>query len=106
MLLNPGPTNTRERTKYAQHRGSDVCHRTEDFKSVLEETKELLFNKDPNRIKNLTTLYNGTAQQFKLEFTFVNGENKKVSIPMSARSRSGGLQGKSLFISTSGIKMT
>ena len=71
-----------------------------------EETKELLFNKDPNRIKNLTTLYNGTAQSFKLEFTFVNGENKKVSIPMSARSRSGGLQGKSLFINTSGIKMT
>jgi len=47
-LLNPGPTNTRERTKYAQHGGSDVCHRTDDFKNVLEETKVLLLNRFGN----------------------------------------------------------
>jgi 2-aminoethylphosphonate-pyruvate transaminase len=56
MLLNPGPTNTRERTKYAQHRGSDVCHRTEDFKSVLEETKELLLDRFEDKSFNVALL--------------------------------------------------
>tara|TARA_B110000211_G_C14046225_1_gene539101 strand:- start:428 stop:1414 length:987 start_codon:yes stop_codon:yes gene_type:complete len=44
LLLNPGPTNTREETKNAQHINSDVCHRTDDFKIVLDETKELLLD--------------------------------------------------------------
>jgi len=42
LLLNPGPTNTRFRTKLAQWLGSDVCHRTEEFDEVLDETKDLL----------------------------------------------------------------
>ena len=44
VLLNPGPTNTRFRTKYAQWISSDVCHRTEDFMTLLGETKNLLLN--------------------------------------------------------------
>ncbi len=42
LLLNPGPTNTRFRTKLAQWFGSDVCHRTGEFQKTLEETKGLL----------------------------------------------------------------
>lgn len=42
LLLNPGPTNTRFRTKLAQWFGSDVCHRTDEFSKILEETKKLL----------------------------------------------------------------
>ena len=42
LLLNPGPTNTRFRTKLAQWFGSDVCHRTNDFHNILNETKDLL----------------------------------------------------------------
>ena len=41
ILLNPGPTNTREETKLAQQVGSDVCHRTDDFKNILSEAKRL-----------------------------------------------------------------
>jgi len=42
ILLNPGPTNTRFRTKFQQWIGSDVCHRTDEFYDILDETKELL----------------------------------------------------------------
>ena len=45
FLLNPGPTNTRLRTRYAQFKGSDVCHRTPDFYGILDETKHLLLNR-------------------------------------------------------------
>ncbi len=45
ILLNPGPTNTRYSTKLAQMTGSDVCHRTEEFYSILEETKRLLLKR-------------------------------------------------------------
>jgi aspartate aminotransferase-like enzyme len=39
ILLNPGPTNTRQETKDAQTHGSDVCHRTEEFYNVLSSVK-------------------------------------------------------------------
>jgi len=45
FLLNPGPTNTRFRTKYAQWKGSDVCHRTPEFYEVLDNTKNLLLDR-------------------------------------------------------------
>ena len=45
FLLNPGPTNTRFRTKYAQWKGSDVCHRTPEFYEILDETKNLLLDR-------------------------------------------------------------
>ena len=42
LLLNPGPTNTRFRTKLAQWFGSDVCHRTDEFDKILSDTKSIL----------------------------------------------------------------
>ena len=42
ILLNPGPTNTSFLTKLAQWFGSDVCHRTKEFSSILESVQELL----------------------------------------------------------------
>ena len=37
--------NTRFRTKYAQWKGSDVCHRTPEFYEVLDNTKNLLLDR-------------------------------------------------------------
>lgn len=45
FLMNPGPTNTRFKTKYAQWFGSDVCHRTPEFYKVLDNTKNLLLDR-------------------------------------------------------------
>ena len=42
ILLNPGPTNTADDTKVAQTVGSDVCHRTENFKKLFSKTKRRL----------------------------------------------------------------
>ena len=50
ILLNPGPTNTLTQVKEAQSLFSDVCHRTEDFLSVLNETKILLLNRFSDKI--------------------------------------------------------
>ena len=60
LLLNPGPTNTRFRTKLAQWIGSDVCHRTEDFYDLLNETKKLL-TKDFNEFNVAIIGGSGTA---------------------------------------------
>jgi hypothetical protein len=70
-----------------------------------EELKELLINKDSNRIKNINAIYDGRSQSFKIGFTFKNGNSKKVEIPITVRTRAaGGWSGKSLFITTSGVK--
>ena len=70
-----------------------------------EELKELLVNKDSKRIKNIKAVYDGKSQSFKIGFTFANGNNKKVEIPITVRTRAaGGWSGKSLFITTSGVK--
>ena len=45
FLLNPGPTNTLDCVKEAQSKGSDVCHRTEEFITLLLETKKNLLNR-------------------------------------------------------------
>lgn len=45
VLLNPGPTNTSFITKIAQWVGTDVCHRTDDFFKLLEETRGLLLSR-------------------------------------------------------------
>ena len=42
ILLNPGPTNTLEQVKEAQTKYSDVCHRTDEFLFLLDETKQLI----------------------------------------------------------------
>lgn len=41
-LFNPGPTNTSLSTKIAQWKGSDVCHRTSEFQTILQSAKDLL----------------------------------------------------------------
>ena len=70
-----------------------------------EELKELLVNKDSKRIKSIKTVYDGKSQSFKIGFTFANGDDKKVEIPITVRTRAaGGWSGKSLFITTSGVK--
>ena len=70
-----------------------------------EDLKELLVNKDSKKIKNIKAVYDGKSQSFKIGFTFVNGNNKKVEIPITVRTRAaGGWSGKSLFITTSGVK--
>jgi hypothetical protein len=70
-----------------------------------EDLKELLVNKDSKRIKNIEATYDGKSQSFKIGFTFANGNNKKVEIPITVRTRAaGGWSGKSLFITTSGVK--
>ena len=56
ILLNPGPTNTRETTKLAQYNGSDVCHRTHDFQNILQETKSLLVDRFGNETFNVALL--------------------------------------------------
>ncbi len=45
LLLNPGPTNTLSEVKESQSQHSDVCHRTEDFMFILNETKNLLLSR-------------------------------------------------------------
>ena len=42
ILLNPGPTNTLEAVKVSQHDHTDVCHRTDHFREVYDDTKTTL----------------------------------------------------------------
>ena len=57
--------------------------------------------------KNLTSIvstYGGTKQSFKLDFKV---DDKSVNIPITVRTRAtGGWSGKSLYIETSGVKVT
>jgi len=45
ILLNPGPTNTRESTKNSQHINSDVCHREKSFQLEMENLKKDLVSR-------------------------------------------------------------
>ena len=45
LLLNPGPTNTIKEVKDAQTTWSDVCHRTDEFLYLLNETKRKLLKR-------------------------------------------------------------
>ncbi len=40
-----------------------------------------------------------------MTFKFLNGKVKDVTLPIVARTRFGGLQGKAFFLSSSGVKM-
>ena len=75
--------------------------------SENESLKELLVNKNPARLTGIKSSYDGQSQSFTMTLNFTNGELKKVSIPITCRTRAaGGWAGKSLFISTSGVKMS
>ena len=83
--------------------GSDRGESTIKDVSDNEDLKEVLFNKKSNRIKNIRTEYDGTSQSFKMQFKF-NGFS--VLIPITVRTRAqGGWSGKSLFITTPGVKI-
>ena len=75
--------------------------------SENESLKELLVNKNPARLTGIKAAYDGQSQSFTMTLNFTNGELKNVTIPITCRTRSaGGWSGKSLFISTSGVKMS
>ena len=75
--------------------------------SENESLKELLVNENPARLTGIKSSYDGQSQSFTMTLNFTNGELKKVSIPITCRTRAaGGWAGKSLFISTSGVKMS
>ncbi len=70
-----------------------------------ESLKELLFNQDPSRITDIDDNYNDLTQGWDMTFKFLNGKVKDVTLPIVARTRFGGLQGKAFFLSSSGVKM-
>ena len=75
--------------------------------SENESLKELLVNKNPARLTGIKAAYDGQSQSFTMTLNFTNGELKNVTIPITCKTRSaGGWSGKSLFISTSGVKMS
>ena len=70
-----------------------------------ESLIELLFNQDPSRITDIDDNYNDLTQGWDMTFKFLNGKVKDVTLPIVARTRFGGLQGKAFFLSSSGVKM-
>ena len=70
-----------------------------------ESLKESLFNEDPSRITDIDDNYNDLTQGWDMTFKFLNGKVKDVTLPIVARTRFGGLQGKAFFLSSSGVKM-
>ena len=68
-----------------------------------QNLKELLFNKDPNKLSSIQSTYDNKSQSFEMKFKY---NNKNIKIPITCRTRAaGGWSGKSLFITTSGVKL-
>ena len=63
--------------------------------------KELLYNEDASRITDIKDTYDGNSQGWSMTFKFLNGKPKDVTLPIVARTRFGGLQGKAFFLSSS-----
>ena len=79
-------------------RGSTITDVSSDdaLKSILETPS--------TDLANIVTTYDGTKQSFKLDFKV---HDKTVNIPITVRTRAtGGWSGKSLYIETSGVKVT
>jgi hypothetical protein len=81
--------------------GSEKGSRLQDVSSN-EDYKEILFSK-PTDLRSIRKEYNGTTQSFKIFFT-VDSNNATIPITMRTRA-SGGWKGKSLYITTSGLKI-
>ena len=47
-----------------------------------------------------------TSQGWTMTFKFLNGKPKDVTVPIVARTRFGGLQGKAFFLSSSGVQIS
>ena len=74
-----------------------------------ETLKQLLHNEDDKKIKKIKSKYDGKSQSFEVTFGYDPGTNGiyKVTIPITARTRaSGGWSGKSLYVTSSGVKVT
>ena len=70
---------------------------------VLSSPEELLFNSDSSKINSIEADYDGRSQAFKMRFRY---GRKNIMIPITCRTRqAGGWSGKSLFITTSGVKV-
>ena len=80
------------------------------IKDVSEnaDLKNVLLVKDPKQLQKITFHYTGISQSFSMSFDWVVNEKttKCVSIPITCRTRAaGGWAGKSLFITTPGLKI-
>ena len=74
-----------------------------NIKAVSDDTmlKSMLIA-SPAEYTNLTGYYDGSSQSFKMSFKY---KKKTVNIPITCRTRAaGGWSGKSLYITTSGVK--
>ena len=72
-------------------------------KSISDDTmlKSMLIA-NPAEYSKITGYYDGTSQSFKMSFKY---KTKTVNIPITCRTRAaGGWSGKSLYITTSGVK--
>tara|TARA_B100000073_G_scaffold312817_1_gene286853 strand:- start:7861 stop:9273 length:1413 start_codon:yes stop_codon:yes gene_type:complete len=70
-----------------------------------EDMKEFLFNDKPTNIRGIKFEYKIGQQSFILKLQYKIG-NYRVTIPLTTRTRTaGGWQGKSLYITTPGIKL-
>lgn len=73
------------------------------IKSISDDTmlKSMLIA-NPEEYSKVTGYYDGTSQSFKMSFKY---KTKTVNIPITCRTRAaGGWSGKSLYITTSGVK--
>mgnify|MGYP001239404273 CR=1 FL=1 len=74
-----------------------------NIKAVSDDTmlKSMLIA-NPAEYTNLTGYYDGSSQSFKMSFKY---KKKTVNVPITCRTRAaGGWSGKSLYITTSGVK--
>ena len=76
---------------------------TSEMKDVSSnaDLKNILMVKKSDQLKQIKFEYDGKAQSFKIRFVW---KKYKVKLPITCRTRAaGGWQGKSLFITTSGL---
>jgi len=65
------------------------------------DLKNILMVKKSNQIRQIKFEYDGKSQSFKINFVW---KKNRVKLPITCRTRAaGGWQGKSLFITTSGL---
>ena len=70
--------------------------------SADEGLKNLLFNTKATKLSQIQSQYDQRGQSFSINFKF---EGQMISVPITCRTRAaGGWSGKSLFITTSGLK--
>ena len=100
------PTQTFTPCPYKLLIGTPMGASTLKNVSSDEALKELLYNEDDDRIINIKDTYDGVSQGWNMTFKFLNGKPKDVTLPIVARTRFGGLQGKAFFLSSSGVQIS